>query len=246
LTEPQSQKPHFTESPLNGLIFNIVLPALILFKLSSPERLGPMGALVAGLLFPTAFGLYDFYLRRKANPISILGFLSILATGSFGLMHLDAKWFAVKEATIPSLMGIAVLASLKTKTPFVRTLLYNDKVMDVARVDSELAAKGNIKQFEKLLTTTTLLLAASFLLSAVLNYTLSTLIIKSPAGSVEFNQELGRMTAISYPAIVLPCMVITMIALWRLVSGIKALTGLDFDTVFKQKPTTVSATAKSD
>ncbi|MBM4253176.1 MAG: MFS transporter [Deltaproteobacteria bacterium] len=246
MTEAKSQKPHFTESPLNGLIFNIVLPAVILFKLSAPERLGPMGALVAGLIFPTGFGLYDFYLRRKANPISILGFISILATGGFGLMHLDAKWFAVKEATIPSLMGIAVLASLKTKTPFVRTLLYNDKVMDVALVDQELATRGNTEQFEKLLTSTTFLLAASFLLSAALNYTLSTLIIKSPAGSVEFNQELGRMTAISYPAIVLPCMVITMVALWRLVVGIKALTGLDFDTVFKQKPTTVNATAKQD
>ncbi len=241
MSEAVAVKQHVTENPLNVLIFNIALPALILFKLSGPNRLGPMGALGLGVFFPTAFGLYDFYLRRKANPISILGFVSILATGSFGLMQLDSKWFAIKEAVIPSLMGVAVLASLRTKSPLVRTLLYNEKMMDVARVDQELAARGNTEHFNKLLVNTTWLLACSFLLSAVLNYVLAKIIINSPTGSVEFNQELGRMTAVSYPAVVLPCMVITMFALWRLLAGIKKLTDLDLDTVFKSKPEKVTA-----
>jgi hypothetical protein len=133
-----------------------------------------------------------------------------------------------------------VLASLRTKSPLVKTMLYNERIIDVPLVDKELAARGNTEKFNNLLVRTTWLLASSFLLSAGLNFTLSTYIIKSPAGSVEFNQELGRMTAVSYPAVVLPCMVITMLALWRLISGIKKMTSLDLDTIFKNKPAEAS------
>ena len=40
------------------------------------------------------------------------------------------------------------------------------------------------------------------------------------------------MTALSYPVIVLPCMAVTLFALWRLLAGIKRLTGLNLEAVF--------------
>jgi hypothetical protein len=228
----QPQKPA-GENPLYNILFNIALPALILYKLSGPERLGPLNALVVALCFPVGYGIWDFVTKKKANAISILGFVSILLTGTFGLMQLDGIWFAVKEASIPTLMGVAVVVSLKTRYPLVKTLLYNDKVIDVERVDTELKARGTETNFERLLLVTTWLLAGSFALSAVLNFALAIYLLKSPAGTEEFNQELGKMTAMSYPVIVLPCMAVTMFALWRLLHGIKKLTGLDLDTIFK-------------
>ena len=102
------------ENPLVSLLFNIAIPALILYKLSTPERLGPVWGLLAGLAFPLGYGLYDFARRRRTNFISILGFVSILLTGGFGLMELDGIWFAVKEASIPALIGLAVIGSLWT------------------------------------------------------------------------------------------------------------------------------------
>ncbi|MCX6110761.1 MAG: MFS transporter [Proteobacteria bacterium] len=231
-----SQKPASTENPLAVILFNIAIPAIILYRFSKPNYLGPMGALAVALAFPLGFGLYDFAMRRKANPISLLGFVSIFATGSFGVFHLDGSWYAVKEAVIPTMMGVAVLFSLRTKSPLVRTMLYNDRIIDVAKVDEELAARSNTDAFNVLLVRVTWLLAASFLLSAVLNFTLATYIVKSPAGTPEFNQELGRMTAVSYPSVVIPCMLVTMGALFWLLSGIKKLTGLDLDTIFKSPP----------
>ncbi len=230
---PRAARP---ENPFVSIVFNIALPAIVLYKLSGNDRLGPVVALVVGLSLPLGYGLNDFIRNRKANFISILGFVSILLTGSFGLMHLDGIWFAAKEATIPGLMAVAVIGSMWTKTPLVKTILYNDKVIDVALVDKELNDRGNALKFNQLLMMTTWLLAASFVLSAILNFTLAVVLLKSPAGSVEFNQELGKMTALSYPVIVLPCMVVTGLALWRLLSGIKALTGLDLDTIFKAPP----------
>lgn len=232
---PGSKPVNPQENPFVSLIFNIVLPAAILSKLSAPERLGPVAGLFVALSFPLFYGLYDFVRRRRANMISALGLVSILLTGGFGLMQVDGIWFAVKEAAVPSIIAIAVIGSLWTKTPLVRTLLYNDKVIDVARIDSELAKRGYLKDFNRLLVTTTWLLAASFVLSAVLNFVLAIVILKSPSGSPAFNEELGQMTALSYPVIVIPSMLVMLLALWRLVSGVKKMTGLELEAIFKQQ-----------
>lgn len=229
---PKTTRPKDKENPFISLLFNIILPALILSKLSSETRLGPFWGFIVALSFPIVYGAYDFVKRNKTNFISILGFVSILLTGGLGLLQVDGFWFAVKEAAIPAVIGLAVIASQKTKKPLVKSLLFNEKVIDITKVHHALDAKGTEEQFERLLTFTTWILAASFFLSAFLNFALAQYLLKSPAGSEAFNIELGKMTALSYPVIVLPCMVVTGFAMWKLLSGIKALTGLTLEEVF--------------
>jgi len=220
------------ENPWINLLFNIILPALILSKLSAETRLGPFWGFIVALSFPIVYGAYDFVKRSKTNFISILGFVSILLTGGLGLLKVDGFWFAVKEAAIPALIGIAVLGSQKMKKPLVRSLLFNEKVIDVQKVHQALDHNQTEEQFERLLVFTTWMLSASFFLSSFLNFALAQYLLKSPAGSEAFNIELGKMTALSYPVIVLPCMVVTGFAMWRLLTGIKTLTGLSLEEVF--------------
>lgn len=219
-----------------NLLCNIVVPALILTTLSKPERLGPVWALVIGVSLPLGYGIYDLVVRRKWNFFSILGLVSILLTGGLGLLGISPFWFAVKEAAIPLTFGLAVLGSLFTPFPLVRTFLYNDRTINVARVDAELDRRAHHVSFERLLTTSTYLLACAFLISAVLNFVLARIIIRSPGGSPEFAAELGRMTALSWPVITIPVLIVMIIALWRLISGIKKLTGLELDDILKTPP----------
>lgn len=229
---PGKKKPG-SENVLVNLLFNIVIPALVLSKLSSPDRLGPALSLALALAFPIIYGAVDFFQRKKTNAISILGFFSVLLTGGLSLLKVDGFWFAVKEAVVPSVIGCFAVLSLRTKKPLVRTILYNPDVIDIERVDQELSARDNHGKFEKLLVTSTWFLSASFFLSAVLNFGLALVLLKSPAGTEEFNIELGKMTALSYPVIVLPCTIVTGIALWKLLAGIKHLTGLTMEDIFK-------------
>lgn len=224
--------PRKQENLLLNLLFNIALPALVLSKLSAPTRLGPVIALIVALAFPIGYGIWDFLRRRQANFISIVGFISVLLTGGLGLLHIGGMGFAIKEAAIPTVIGVAVLLSLKSKRPLVRTLLYNDQVIDVARVDAALAARGTQRGFERLLVTSSYLLTISFLVSAALNFGLARHLLKSPAGTPEFNAELGQMHWLSWPVIVLPSMAMTMFALWRLLTELKKLTGLTLDEIF--------------
>ncbi len=104
--------------------------------------------------------------------------------------------------------------------------------MDVEKVHKALEEHNSKAAFEKLLVKATWLLAMSFAVSAVLNFFLAIYILKSPAGTPEFVAELGRMTALSYPVIVVPSMVVMGFALWVLLSGVKKLTGLGLEEIF--------------
>lgn len=221
------------ESPFVSLLINIVIPSVVLMKLSKDAYLGPTWGLVVALAFPLFYGLRDFKTRHKVNFVSVLGLVSILLTGGIGLLQLDRHWIAVKEAAVPALIGVAIVGSLRTKYPLVKKLLYNDQVLHVERVNEALKEKNNEPAFERLLGTTSLLLAASFFVSAVLNYGLARYILTSDPGTAAFNEELGRMTALSYPVIVLPSMIVLMLALFVLLRGIKKLTGLDMETIFR-------------
>jgi len=227
-----TQTPEKQENLFLSLLINIIVPVLILTYLSTPERLGAVYALILALAFPLTYGLIDLWQRRTFNLFSILGLISILLTGGIGLLELDPQWVAVKEAAIPFTIGAAILISIKTPYPLVKLLFYNDKLIDIPKVESALLQTGQQVAFEKRLRQASYLLAGSFFLSSLLNYLLARWIVVSPAGTPEFNAELGKMMALSYPVIVIPSMVIFIFAVWFLVSGIKKLTQLAWEDIF--------------
>lgn len=191
----------------------------------------PAVLLVVALAFPVAYGIYDFVTRNKYNFFSMLGFVSILISGSVGLLQLDKDLIAVKEAAIPALFAIAVLVSLRTRFPLIRTLLYTPELFDVSKVEAALHERNNQKPFEQLMTRCTLYLAGSFILSAVLNYALARYFIRSETGTPEFVKEMGNMTFWSWPIIMVPSMAIMMFALMQLVGGIEKYTGYEMEDV---------------
>lgn len=220
------------ENALLNMLLNIVIPAIMMMKGKQWFGLSPEISLSIALAFPVLYGIYDFVVRRKFNFLSILGFVSILLTGGIGLLKLSKEWIAIKEAAVPLIIGLAVLISLKTPWPLIRTFLYNEAILNTNKIDSILVEKGKMSIFEKLLVRCTWLVAFSFLLSAALNFGLAKIIVHSETGTQAFTEELGRMTALSYPVIALPCTIVMVLALWRLFSGIRHLTGLELEEVF--------------
>lgn len=223
------------ENLLLNIVFNVALPSILLTYLSKPAMIGPVWGLIVALSFPLGYGIWDFIQRRQTNFVSVVGFVSVLLTGVFALIHVNRFWFAIKEAAIPTVIGIAILASLRSKRPLVRQLLYNDQVIDVPRIDAALQTRGTAKAFDRHLREASLLLAGSFAISAVLNFALARFLIRSDTGTPEFNAELGKMNALSWPIIVIPCLIIMLFALWRLMKGISRLTGLTTDEILRSQ-----------
>jgi len=219
---------------LLNILFNIVAPTLILSKFSEETALGPAWALVVALAFPVGFGLYELKLSKKVNFLSVLGVISVLLTGGIGLLKLDPAYIAIKEATVPGLIAAAVFFSQFTKYPLVKKILLNDELLDLAKLQQTLQQNQAEAIFEHKLRVGTYLVTASFILSSVLNYGLAKYLLVSAPGTAAFNEELAEMTALSYPVIALPCMVVMMIAIFYLFHQIGKVTGEPLESFLRQ------------
>jgi intracellular septation protein A len=220
-------------NPLIEIGVTILVPAVVLMKLSGPDRLGPLHALFFALVFPLAWGLWDGWRRRKLNWLSVLGVASTLLTGGIGLLALNAKWFAVKEAAVPALIGLVILGSAWTRSPLIRMMVFNAHLFDVERVHAALEERNNSDVFEERLRRGTVFLAATFFFSAIANYILTRWVVSSTAGTQAFNEELGRLTLLSYPIVAVPSMLMMMALMFWLARSAKTLTGLPLAEMFR-------------
>lgn len=219
----QNYKPR----PFTDFIISILIPSVILMKYSGPEDLGATNALLIALAFPVSWGLYELFRFRHFNFIALLGLISVFFTGGIGLLELDPKWLAVKEAAVPGVIGLAVLLSTFTQYPLVRTLVYSPKIFDVETIQKKLDENDGHQEFDTRLRNANFLLAGTFVFSSIVNYMLAITIVTSPAGTAAFNEELGQMSLLSYPIIVLPSMIMMagiLYYLWRTISGLTGLT----------------------
>ncbi len=227
MNQPKEKQENF----LLNIILNIAIPTIILIKFSGEEHLGPKLGIVVALAFPIIYGVMDFGRAKKINFFSILGVISILLTGGISLLELDPKYIAIKEAAIPALFGIATIGSLYTRYPLVKTFLFNDKIIQTEKVNQALEGRSNLDAFQTTLKNASYLIAASFFLSSILNFVLAKMILVSPPGTEEFNAELGKMTALSYPVIALPAMLIMFGTLFYLFRSMTRLTGLSWEEI---------------
>ena len=230
-----SELPEKPESLLLNLLCNLILPTLILTKLSDGDYLGIKFAIVVALAFPMIYGLHDFFTRGKLNFFSGLGVVSITLTGGISLLEMDAIYIAIKEASIPGILGIATLLSLKTSQPLIHTFILNEKIFDVKKISRALEENKCQTDFDQLLLNASWILAASFFLSSLLNYILAVVILTAEPGTVAFNEQLGKMTALSFPVIALPATAVMMGNLFYLFRGISKLTGISLEDIINQK-----------
>ena len=213
----------------SNLLFNIILPVLIMSKLSGEDMLGPLYSIAVALAFPVGYGLWEMRRTKKVNGFSVLGVVSVLLTGGIALLQLDPKYIAIKEAAIPGLIGLAVIVSQKSHKSVVKLIMFNEQIFQLSRIHTSLAEHNNEAAFEQKMTVVSYLVASSFFVSSALNYVLAKIILQSPSGTTEFTEELGRMTAWSYPVIVIPSMIVLGFAMWYLFAQLKKLTHLPLD-----------------
>lgn len=223
------------DNPLNNILFDVALPAIILSKFSKEDRLGPALAIVLAFSIPLCHGLYGLWKDRKFGVFPIVGIISVALSGSLSLLKIDPAWIAVKEAAVPAFLGCAVLFSLRTRFPFVKKMLFNNTILNLDAINEKLVSDEKRNALELLLQQTSWMIAGSFFLSSLLNYVLAKVILTTAPGTSEFNEQLGQMQLMSYPVIVLPCMIVMALSLWFLLRGIKSITGLNTDSVLRQE-----------
>jgi intracellular septation protein A len=204
-------------------------------KFSGEEHLGTALALIVALAFPVAYGGMELIRNKRFNFIAALGFVSVLLTGGIGLLELDTQWLAVKEALIPGLIGLAVLGSTFTRYPFMQKVIFTPTLLNMSLIEERLEQSGNPTAFERCLMKSNYLFACTFAFSSAMNYFLATWIVTSPAGTAAFNEELGKLTLYSYPAIAIPSMLMMMGIFYYVWRQVRTMTSLETEQIFNIK-----------
>ena len=222
------------DHPFVSLAFSILIPVLVLQRLST--KLGATHALILALVFPLGYGLYDYFKNHNKNWISILGFVNTLFTGGFALLKLSGIWFAVKEAAFPLLIGIAVLMSNAFNAPAMKKLFYNKTLFNIDLVEKKIAESSNQHALHLLFKKSTYFLAASFFLSASLNFILAVSVfadlpndVSDDQKTILLNDQIAQMTWLSFIVIVLPLMIFMGFIFWHLIKNLRQLTNLTTD-----------------
>jgi len=252
-TETQTPKPA-QDHPLANILINVLIPVLALSYLSKdpaiqemlgkavkPWHIGPIKALIVALAFPICYGVWFFLKTKKMNFFSGLGLFSVLLTGGLTLFLWNkdgsvkehaAVLFGLKEASIPFVLGVAIIASHWSKTPLLRTFLYSDSIFDISRIEGKVAELGKEIDYRKVLLNATLLFAASFFVSTLLNfgmamYFLGDLDHTATNARELYNEKVAKVTGWGFLVIGVPIMLFLFLTLRKLLKGLHRVTGLE-------------------
>ena len=206
------------------LIITLLIPYVLLTRLDDVTSLGPRMVLAIALAFPIGYTLVAMVRRSEIGIAPTVGIISVLLTGGVGMLANDPTWLAVKEAAVPGTFGLAILISGRTSKPIVGVLI--DKVVRTDQVHAALIERKATDRWQQFKSRATILWATVLLISAALNFTLARIIVTSPGGTDAFNEELGRMTALSVPVVTLPMMIMMSGTVWHIVRGVTRITGL--------------------
>jgi hypothetical protein len=244
------------DHPLANILINVIIPVLILSYLSKdpdlqerlgkvarPWHVGPLWAMILALALPLGYGAWHFIKTRKGNLFSALGLVSVLLSGGLTLYLWNKDgtvkpnaglFFGIKEALIPLVLGVAILASGRTASPLIRVFLYNDSIFDIPKIESRVAAISGQTAYDKLLADATRLFAASFFLSSLMNLGLAQWFFRSfDATAVDalekYNSIIASVTGWGFAVIGVPILIFLFFTLRRLLKGLGALTGFKDD-----------------
>jgi hypothetical protein len=217
-------KPH----PLADLLLTLVVPSIVLEGLSKPERLGPGWALVVASALPIGFGIWCWQQKKGLNFFSIFGLIAVILTGGLGLLNLEAKWFAAKEALFPVILGLAFPLSHRFGTPLIKELLLNPQVINHKALNRALDTEPKRVAFEALLKQASWGMLGTTFLSAAGNYALAMRLLGAKApGSEAYVQAIGKLNWMGFIVIGIPLLGITIALLVWLLRRLSALTGLE-------------------
>ncbi len=207
--------------------------------LSNADRLGPFWALMVAMLLPLGWGIYCWVTKAGLNFFSIVGLVAVIITGGLGLLNLSAFWFAIKEVSVPVLIGLAFPLSHRWgPKPLVVAMLMQPHLINEPVLRASLDTDEKQAGYQHLLWRASLGLGFGMLLSAVLNFALAMYLLtgKQP-GSEAYVQAIGTLNWGGTIIISIPLMVIMMLVLMRFLRGIQQLTGLERDDLMNQGKT---------
>ena len=230
------------DSFLENILFNIVFPVIILNKAHVLfDKNGALYSLLLALSLPFFYGLKDFIQKKKINFISAAALIGVGLTGIGAVLNFSKTFFSLKEALIPSLIGITIIVFNFLNKPIMKMFLFQSSLFREDILNAELQKQNKEKEFLYLMKKISLMLAGMFFLSGVLNFCIAIYIFKDidPNLSQEMqsqilNQQIADMTWLGYVIIALPLTVVLILIFVFLNKSLKKMIDLDLEQILQK------------
>ena len=199
----------------------------------------PKIALIVALIFPLAYGIRDYFQRKKINYFSLFGLINVAITGGLALLQITGIWFSIKEAFFPALIGVFAWFSARSAKPLLLTMLFQPQVFKLEVLEQTLKEKDLFPSFWQLVRRGTSFLALSFFVSSALNFFLAQHIfqpISDPNPQVAaqmLNEQIAKMTSMSFAVIMVPSILMLLAIMWWIFRSLTQMTGLKLEELMQ-------------
>ena len=135
---------------------------------------------------------------------------------------------------VPTIFGVGlVIMRLLRRPPFLIKFLLNDQICNTKFILERLEQNKTLPVLNQHVILYEWILSGLFFFSATLNYLLAKYLVVHPAGSIEFNHELGLLTGWSFAIIAVPATLGLLCIVWRFFTQVQKLSQLTWEEVFK-------------
>ena len=212
-----------------NLFVNLLIPIIVLTRFSGEDYFGAKFGLVVALVFPLVYGIREFRTEKRINLLSGLGVFSVILTGVIGLFEFPNAWLAWKEASIPLVIGLALLISQRFDHSLLNGLL--KELFNFEKIFKSAKEKDNEKEIKGGFKKSSYIFALVFFISAMANFILAKITVVSLPGTATYNSELGTLTGLSFIVILIPFLIVFSLRMVFLIGDIKKKTGLELEEI---------------
>ncbi len=208
---------------------NVVWPLVFLWGLS--DRFTPLVGLGLALIGPLIAALITIVQQRRVSGLSALALIGVLVSGGIGVLQLDARWFAVKEAAIPAIIGALTAASSRTRYALVRTAF--TEILDGVKLEAALASRGAQAAAHEVMAKATVRMGGVWLFLGIASGLLAFAMVSGAPGTPAYNEDVGRYTAWSFGLVNLPSMAAMVWVMQKALDEVAAHSGIAIDDLVK-------------
>lgn len=210
------------------ILFTFVLP----YALLSPHSLrlpalplSPYWAYALSGVLPSVYLALDAWRRGSLNPFGVFLLAGSISNALVSFLRLEGVYFALKDASHSLLLIVACGVSIALRRPLFEFLFYGLLAPETAPQQAQLKAALARPDIRRALSWATACVALKALLLAVISYAVARLVVVSAFGAPDFNAQVARAHALTFPFFLLLDALFYGLALWLTVRAMRRLTG---------------------
>ncbi|MEQ1504242.1 MAG: VC0807 family protein [Myxococcota bacterium] len=207
----------------------VVAPTVVL--LFGGAWLGPKLAVAVAVAFPLGFAAMAIARDGRPTALAALSLASVVITGGIGLLDVDPRWFAVKEAAIPVAIGALMVATASTPWSAIGVVL--DRVLDPERMQSAFDRAGGRAGYDAVTHRATIELGAVTIASGAASFAMARWMVTAASGTDLFSTQLGSYTGWSFVAVTLPVLGLSVWVLRRALERLEYALGVPVEDLIR-------------